>query len=80
MTLGLFQLEIIQHSNNLPKLFTPVSRGGAGMFRFRGRGRHNNQEVQHYRRKDVIFCEPIEKDQLIRESRHQSDTKDRKKV
>lgn len=50
------------------------------MLRFRGRRRHNNQEVQHYGRKDVIFCEPTEKDQLIRESRHQSDTKDRKKV
>lgn len=49
------------------------------MFRFGGRGRHN-QEVQRYRRKDVIFCEPTEKDRLVREIRHQKDTKDRKKV
>lgn len=47
-------------SNNFPKLSMPVSQGAAGMFRFGGRGRPDNQEAQGYRRKDTTFCEPIE--------------------
>lgn len=49
------------------------------MFRYGHRGRRDNQEAQFYRRQDMMFCEPVEEDGLVREIRHQKDTKDRRR-